>query len=193
MTLKYLFEEELKTNIKRSELSKSFHYSLRTAMSVWGLNDYKSAIYELLNGTYIKDEVVEADDTEITAEEENIKKILPVLPKRTRKAFELNSILYGAPGTGKTYATAKYALAITEGKSLEEYKAGLYGCTCCNKYILRNRANQNDLCFSFEVFTNFLKIRGVKNAFRQYHAHTSALLQKLQATLHKKNLSKTRH
>ena len=111
----------LKTNIKRSELSKSFHYSLRPAMSVWGLNDYKSAIYELLNGTYIKDEVVEADDTEITAEEENIKKILPVLPKRTRKAFELNSILYGAPGTGKTYATAKYALAITEGKSLEEY------------------------------------------------------------------------
>lgn len=111
----------LKTNIKRSELSKSFHYSLRTAMSVWGLNDYKSAIYELLNDTYIKDEVVEADDTEITAEEENIKKILPVLPKRTRKAFELNSILYGAPGTGKTYATAKYALAITEGKSLEEY------------------------------------------------------------------------
>lgn len=47
---------------------------------------------------------------------------LVILPRRTRKVFELNSILYGAPGTGKTYATAKYALAITEGKPLEYYK-----------------------------------------------------------------------
>ena len=114
--------EWLKKDIRKSDLSQALQNSLGAAMSVFGLNDYKSAVYALLNDTYVKDEVVEADDTEITAEEENIKKILPVLPKRARKAFELNSILYGAPGTGKTYATAKYAIAITEGKALEEYK-----------------------------------------------------------------------
>lgn len=53
--------EWLKKNILRSELSESFHRSLMTAMSVWGLNDYKSAIYQLLNGTYKKDEVVFED------------------------------------------------------------------------------------------------------------------------------------
>jgi hypothetical protein len=51
--------------------------------------------------------------------EEGKEKVLPILPKRVRKLFELNSILYGAPGTGKTYATAKYALAIVSNKPLE--------------------------------------------------------------------------
>lgn len=63
-----------------------------------------------------------ADGFAVTETDVSVQKPLPALPKRTRKAFELNSILYGAPGTGKTYATAKYALAITEGKPLEDYK-----------------------------------------------------------------------
>lgn len=63
-----------------------------------------------------------ADGFAVTETDVSVQKPLPALPKRTRKAFELNSILYGAPGTGKTYATAKYALAITEGKPLEYYK-----------------------------------------------------------------------
>lgn len=41
-------------------------------------------------------------------------KVLPNIKPRTRKKFPLNSILYGAPGTGKTYSTAQYALAIAE-------------------------------------------------------------------------------
>ena len=205
----------LKTNIKRSDLSQSFHHSLMTAMSVWGLNDYKSAIHELLNDTYVQDvfDVTEDDisviadpinasytieelavlltemydssenkttaihmfglkyaeaikntkssvvdivkkssisdsyhtevskgiriyesilnneygirfaDENIIDEEEKTSKLLPVLPKRTRATFELNSILYGAPGTGKTYSTAKYAVAIAEGKSLAAVSA----------------------------------------------------------------------
>lgn len=204
----------LKTNIKRSELSQSFHQSLMTAMSVWGLNDYKSAVYELLNGTYVKDPLETPDDNDIsvvdgnqnenyTIEElgailtemyktadnkttaihmfglkygeiitrngysavklvnaseipdsyhvevnkgtaiyksikdneygihfadenvnvnlpNNSQKSLPEIPVRTRKTFDLNSILYGAPGTGKTYATAMYALAIVENKKLSD-------------------------------------------------------------------------
>jgi len=56
-----------------------------------------------------------------TDEAQTKQKNLPVLPRRTRKKFELNSILYGAPGTGKTYATAKYALAIAEDHDLADY------------------------------------------------------------------------
>ena len=47
----------LKTNIKRSDLSSAFHNSLGAGMSFWGLNDYKSAINDLLNDKYKKDEV----------------------------------------------------------------------------------------------------------------------------------------
>ena len=36
--------------------------------------------------------------------------------------MSLNKILYGPPGTGKTYHTVNYALAIIEGKSLEDIK-----------------------------------------------------------------------
>lgn len=206
--------EWLKKDILRTELSEAFHHSLMTAMSVWGLNDYKSAVYDLLNGTYTKEEVVYEDnvaiivedtktnytieelgailtemyngsgnkttaihmfgfkygevidrngyaankiisasevpdsyhvevnkgtamyrsvkeneygvrfaDEKVVVETTDVQKPLPTIPKRTRKTFELNSILYGAPGTGKTYSTAKYALAITEGKALEEYSS----------------------------------------------------------------------
>lgn len=208
--------EWLKKDIRKSDLSQALQNSLGAAMSIFGLNDYKSAVYALLNGTYVKDvlESSEVDDMIVVSETENksytieelsailtemyngsdnkttaihmfglkyaeaiknlgtsvvdivknsdisdsyhtevskgiriyeailnneygvhfanqddiaasreeAQKGLPELPKRTRKTFELNSILYGAPGTGKTYATAKYALAITEGKPLEDYK-----------------------------------------------------------------------
>ena len=36
------------------------------------------------------------------------------------KQFSVNTILYGPPGTGKTYNTAIYAVAICDGKSIEE-------------------------------------------------------------------------
>jgi 5-methylcytosine-specific restriction protein B len=36
--------------------------------------------------------------------------------------ISLNKILYGPPGTGKTYNTVNYAIAIIEGKSLEDLK-----------------------------------------------------------------------
>lgn len=38
-------------------------------------------------------------------------------------SFAKNTILYGPPGTGKTYQTVNYAVAIIEGKSLEEAQA----------------------------------------------------------------------
>lgn len=56
--------EWLKRDILRSDLSQSFHSSLTTGMSYWGMNDYKSAIYDLLNGTYVKDEIISEEDEE---------------------------------------------------------------------------------------------------------------------------------
>lgn len=48
--------EWLKKDIRKSDLSQVLQNSLGAAMSVFGLNDYKSAIQELLNDTYKKDE-----------------------------------------------------------------------------------------------------------------------------------------
>lgn len=56
--------EWLKKDILRSELSEAFHHSLMAAMSVWTLNDYKSVIYDLLNGTYVKDEIISEEEEE---------------------------------------------------------------------------------------------------------------------------------
>ena len=42
-----------------------------------------------------------------------------VRPKRTIKLHSMNSIIYGAPGTGKTYSTAEYALAIIEQRDVD--------------------------------------------------------------------------
>lgn len=39
---------------------------------------------------------------------------------RCNKIHPLNCILYGAPGTGKTYITAEYALAILENRDIDE-------------------------------------------------------------------------
>lgn len=41
---------------------------------------------------------------------------------RTVDIHPLNCIIYGAPGTGKTYSTAEYAQAIIDGISLDEFK-----------------------------------------------------------------------
>ncbi len=46
--------------------------------------------------------------------------LVPVFYPRVNKVHPLNCILYGAPGTGKTYATAEYALAIIENRVVDE-------------------------------------------------------------------------
>ena len=97
----------LKKNINRGNLSKAFHHSLMTAMSVWTLNDYKSAIYELLNGTYVKDEI---DIEDIQIEADDIEKKYTV--------EELGDILYQMYESAENKTTAihmfgfKYAEAI---------------------------------------------------------------------------------
>lgn len=83
----------LKKNISRSVLSSDLHNSLKTAMSIWAINDYKSAVAELLRGTYRKDE----ERTEVEETVELKFKTDLVTP------YERNRIVFGAPGTGKSH------------------------------------------------------------------------------------------
>lgn len=50
--------EWLQKDIRKSDLSEVFQNSLGAAMSVFRLNDYKSALNDLLNDTYVKDELL---------------------------------------------------------------------------------------------------------------------------------------
>lgn len=84
----------LKKNISRSVLSSNLHKSLMTAMSIFTLNDYKSAVADLLRGTYVKDE-------ERTEVEEEIMDLIFNTEIETK--YERNRIVFGAPGTGKSY------------------------------------------------------------------------------------------
>ena len=47
--------------------------------------------------------------------------VLEIKPRgpRTDKTHPLNQIIYGAPGTGKTYSSAEFALAIIEGRPVD--------------------------------------------------------------------------
>lgn len=84
----------LKKNISRKILSKSMHNSLATAMSIFGINDYRSAVVDLLKGTYKKDE----DVIEGIIEDIDLKFLTDItLP------YERNRIVFGAPGTGKSF------------------------------------------------------------------------------------------
>lgn len=84
----------LKKNISRTVLSSDLHNSLKTAMSIWSLNDYKSAVSDLLRGTYQK------DDDRIEEEDENMELVFNT---DIKTQYEKNRIVFGAPGTGKSY------------------------------------------------------------------------------------------
>lgn len=100
----------LKKNISRSELSDSMHNSLKTAMSVWTLNDYKSAVVDLLRGTYVKDGAVDMED--------EYKEL--VFNTKIQVDAERNRIIFGAPGTGKSYGLKK------DCKNLMKDRNGMY-------------------------------------------------------------------
>lgn len=85
----------LKKNISRKILSKSMHNSLATAMSIFGLNDYRAAVVDLLKGIYVKD-----DDADLSGVEDVILKFKTSVDI----PYDRNRIVFGAPGTGKSFA-----------------------------------------------------------------------------------------
>ena len=95
----------LKKNISRAILSKSMHGSLATAMSVFGINDYRSVVLDLLKGTYHKDE--EDDNNEV-------EDVVLKFKTEVEIPYGNNRIVFGAPGTGKSYTLKRDSESVKE-------------------------------------------------------------------------------
>lgn len=75
------------------------------------LIEIEQAEYEAIYSKFL--EVIDENPlAECSTVDEVVHNVLPVRAARVGKIHPLNCILYGAPGTGKTYATPEYALAI---------------------------------------------------------------------------------
>lgn len=108
----------LKTNIDRTILSKAFNSALKAGMSLWTLNDYKSAVVDILNDVYVQDE-----EEPINEGNEEFMSCLEITREpRTNIIHPINFIVYGAPGTGKTYSMVEYALAIVDNITVDVFR-----------------------------------------------------------------------
>ncbi len=81
---------------------------------------FAHVIYELIDFDNNDEDIVDDEDDGEVVEDVIESKNLPTRSPRTIKIHPLNSILYGAPGTGKTYATAEYAVAIIENRNIKD-------------------------------------------------------------------------
>ena len=101
-----------------SELRNLFE----TKRAELGSSYYSDPEYHLLTDDiiYFGSQLYKAThDSEIGTEQ----KLLPQKEVNNPMPFAKNTILYGPPGTGKTYQTVNYAVAVIEGKSLEDVQA----------------------------------------------------------------------
>lgn len=90
----------LRKNILKAEVSDSLRHSLMAAMSIWTMNDYRAAIADLLNDTYVKDDDIEEFDVELDSTSICYK-------TNYQSDFARNRIVFGAPGTGKSFTLNK--------------------------------------------------------------------------------------
>lgn len=157
VTSVYIFGIQYGETIRRKA------YKASDIISASGLNaSYETELSKAVN---IFDCIAEgthglrfADDTGI-AEQTTASAATP----RTRKMHPLNVILYGAPGTGKTYATAEYALAVIENrpvdvtpKTAEQRKEVMerYNAYLCRKQIVFTTFHQS---YGYEDFVQGLR------------------------------------
>lgn len=76
--------------------------------------------------------------------------------------FDKNIILYGLPGTGKTYYTAIYAVAICDGLSLEETKKKSYSEVLARYQKLKSEENRIDFVTFHQSYGYEEFIEGIK-------------------------------
>ena len=99
----------LKKGISRSTISAEFHRALMTAMSIFTINDYKSAVVDLIKDVYVKDENEDMEEEYMEL----------VYNTSLDSDFDRNRIIFGAPGTGKSFTLneqAKGLIDATDGK-----------------------------------------------------------------------------
>lgn len=99
----------LKKGISRSTISAEFHRALMTAMSIFTINDYKSAVVDLIKDVYVKDENEDMEEEYMEL----------VYNTSLDSDFDRNRIIFGAPGTGKSFTLneqAKGLIDATDGR-----------------------------------------------------------------------------
>lgn len=106
--------------LKYGQIIKKNNYTATSLVEAAGINPSYHA--EISKGIRIYESILSNEygvafyDGSDSPEDVPSKKALPVRQKRTNKIHPINSILYGAPGTGKTYSTVEYALGMIDGK-----------------------------------------------------------------------------
>ena len=90
-----------------NEIGKYIQATSKNGYS-YAVNAYEEEILSIIS--CLKNTELTTIDTNKTSDGETM----------TTQSFDKNMILYGPPGTGKTYSTAIYAVAICDGKSIDE-------------------------------------------------------------------------
>lgn len=90
--------EWIKLNYDKSNLTKAFQNSLGAQMSFFSLNDYKSAILDIINNTYEKD-----DEEELSSNDNLNIKVEYKYDSFNKEVVGKNLVVYGTPGCGKSY------------------------------------------------------------------------------------------
>ena len=98
----------LKTALPKNMLSETFRNSLSAGMSFWTLNDYKSAVAQLLDGSYVKDELDNFENVELTFPHICVQDELSVK--------ELGKILSDMYNSSENKTTAIHMFGIKYGK-----------------------------------------------------------------------------
>lgn len=80
---------------------------------------FAQIIYKYFNMVEGSDNTSNDSDNADVVEETSDTELPTLSPRGKNKVMPLNFILYGAPGTGKTYATAEYAMAIIENRKVD--------------------------------------------------------------------------
>lgn len=98
----------LKTNLQKNTLSETFRNSLSAGMSFWTLNDYKSAVAQLLDGSYVKDEFDSFENVDLTFPHISVQDELSVP--------ELGNILSDMYNSSENKTTAIHMFGIKYGE-----------------------------------------------------------------------------
>lgn len=175
----------LKKDIQRSEVSDSMHRSLGTGMSIWTMNDYRAAIADLLNGTYVKDDDLDSDESIPPAEQkERFKKWMSEQKKDNGEPYSTNTINSYVSQMERGYTQFnKYAdydsiFEIQTSDELIEYKdylfnaegfdefndrAGNKACSCgiikYLEFISEFEQEDVDICFNTSLNISFPRNR----------------------------------
>lgn len=82
-----------------------------------------NVVFSRIFWTFCNNDDNKEDEIQEIEEKNKLKNCLEIAREpRTNKVHPLNFIVYGAPGTGKTYSMVEYALSIIDGVSIDDFR-----------------------------------------------------------------------